>query len=479
MLKDGMWDNMVMAGRVKSDFANVNYVKELCQTPIRNDKDYAGSTCLQIEHAGQGYHNYQRYLAYWDTAASNGNGTSDQANRPPGFGLLYENTTVTAQWINIINTTEVSKDHGRAINNVSLAMPHSGVFAAARDQRNGILQPEELNSEGTYSLRASVPSPVMHVLCANMNKDELKPIIYDEWNNELVNITTWPALLNNATTTNKTKVDDIFGWNDGQRTNYPPVFAKYPKSFNTIMNHTSYPWGRAAIYLLGQGGPADDGTDTTGVYVLCKLDVSITPECSTRYNVTGSGGTMEALCEDRDDNMAYIKANSSAEMIKSVVNWRDIGFDWSNSLSLNTGIMDADASNSRLLTQLILKPSNPDPKDIEVNLHPGLPSVAEALAVMSGCTLLKSMIDAPYVMFWVSRHVSPSRAYPLTCFLELHIRNARRIPDPILQCFSQGPAIRVWWRRSRLQGLDCHTLTCLPHERLCSRIFHSPPWPCH
>ncbi|KAF1852112.1 uncharacterized protein K460DRAFT_373966 [Cucurbitaria berberidis CBS 394.84] len=400
LLKDGLWENMVMAGQVKTDFANVNYVKELCQTPIRTDKEYAGSTCLQIEHAGQGFHNYQRYLAYWNTAAANGNGTSDQNDRPPGFGLLYENTTVTAQWINIINTTEVSKTHHRAINNVSLAMPHSGVFAAARDQRNGILQPEKLNSEGTYSLRASVPSPVMNVLCANMNENELKPIVYDTWNDELVNITTWQTLWNNATTTNKTKVDDIFGWNNKERINYPPVFARYPKPFNTIMNHTSYPWGRAAIYLLGQGGPADDGINATGTYVLCKIHVSITPECSTRYNATGSSGTMEALCKDRADDMAYIKSQPNATYVENLNNWRDIGYDWSNSLSLNTGIVDGAASNSRLLTQLILTPSNPDPKDLHVDLSPALPSVGEALAVMSGCTLLKSMLDAPFVPFW-------------------------------------------------------------------------------
>ena len=285
-------------------------------------------------------------------------------------------------------------------------MPHSGVFAAARDQRNGILQPEELNSEGTYSLRASVPSPIMNVLCANMNEEELKPIVYDTWNDEVVNITSWQTLWNNATTTNKTVVDDIFGWNTQDRFNYPPVFAKYPKPFNTIMNHTSYPWGRAAIYLLGQGGPADDGTNATGTYALCKIHVSITPECSTRYNVTGSGGTMEALCEDRADNMAYIKSDPTAEYVENVVNWRDIGFDWSNSLSLNTGLVDADASNSRLLTQLILNPSNPDPKNLQVDLSPALPSVGEALAVMSGCTLLKSMLDAPFVMSWVSCNCS-------------------------------------------------------------------------
>jgi hypothetical protein len=404
MLREGNWDEgLVLAGRVKTGFANVTYVKALCKTPIRTDKHEQGSTCLQIEHAGQGYHNYQRYLAEWDKVAVNGNGSSDLSRRPQGFGLLYENTTVTAQWVNIANTAEVSKEYGRAINNVSLAMPHSGVFAAARDQRNGIMQPEELDSEGTYSLSASVPSPVMNVLCANLNKEELKPIIYEEWpNHELVNITTWETVRINATTTNKTNVDDIFGWNDRERINYPPVFAKYPKPFNTIMNHT-VPWGRPSIYLLGQGGPADDGSDATGTYALCKIDVSITPECSTRYNVTGSGGTMEALCEGRAGNMAYIKSQPDALRHISIADWRDIGTDWSNSLSLNTGIMDGNASNSRLLTQLMLMPKNPDPKALQVDLSQALPSMAEALAVMSGCTLLKAMLDAPFVMFWVSR----------------------------------------------------------------------------
>jgi hypothetical protein len=91
--------------------------------------------------------------------------------------------------------------------------------------------------------------------------------------------------------------------------------------------------------------------------------------------------------------------------VQGVKNWRDIGFDWSNSLSLNTGIMDADASNSRLLMQLQLTPkdaNNADPENLDVNLSPLLPSMGEALAVMAGCTLLKSFLDAPFVPFWVS-----------------------------------------------------------------------------
>lgn len=65
--------------------------------------------------------------------------------------------------------------------------------------------------------------------------------------------------------------------------------------------------------------------------------------------------------------------------------------------------MDANASTSRLLTQLILKPSNPDPENLQVELSRALPSMAEALAVLSSCTLLLSMVDTPFITTWVRR----------------------------------------------------------------------------
>lgn len=55
MLKEGSWKDTVLAGRVRTDFANINYIRGLCPTPIRTDHNNSGSTCLQIEHAGQGY----------------------------------------------------------------------------------------------------------------------------------------------------------------------------------------------------------------------------------------------------------------------------------------------------------------------------------------------------------------------------------------------------------------------------------------
>ena len=407
MLKDGIKETRLLAGSVKSDFANILHVQEMCQSPVTTDKEYGGTTCTQIEHAGQGYYNYHKYLADWTNEAHTGNSSSDQTKRPPGFGLLYENTTVTAQWVDIINTTQKSKEYGRAINNVSLAMPHAGVFAAARDQRNGILQPEELDSEGTYKLEASVPSPVMKVLCVNMNESELAPLVYAAWPNaQPVNGTSWTKanLMSHATTTNATVVDEIFGWtkqDNETMLDYPPVFPRFPKPFNTVLNHTSFAWGRPAIYLMGQGGDGSAGPNMSGIYSVCKIDVDITPYCSTLYTAGGSGGRMEALCGDPASNtlgeMAYINSLTNATVKRGVANWRDVGTDWSNSLSLGTGISDGEASNSRLLMQLQLVPAGGS-----VKLNPLLPSMSEAIAVLSGCTLLKSFIDAPFVPFFVS-----------------------------------------------------------------------------
>lgn len=132
-----------MQGRVQTQFSNPGYLAKNCKTPIKNDEVVSGTTCLQIEHAAQGYHNYQRYLTQWTALAGSGNGTRDLRTRPPGFGLLHENTSITAAWIEVVDTADASnKTGGRVINNVSLAMPHAGLYQAAQEQRNGILQPE-------------------------------------------------------------------------------------------------------------------------------------------------------------------------------------------------------------------------------------------------------------------------------------------------------------------------------------------------
>lgn len=75
--------------------------------------------------------------------------------------------------------------HGRIVNNVTLAMPHPGVYAAATDPNNNILQPDELVGLGQYSVRASVVSPALNVMCVNMATEELAPLVYGMYGSPL------------------------------------------------------------------------------------------------------------------------------------------------------------------------------------------------------------------------------------------------------------------------------------------------------
>ncbi|KAG9189856.1 hypothetical protein G6011_06724 [Alternaria panax] len=422
------WRVKAMIGSVQTDFANIQYIKQLCPTPTQ-DKEEGASTCMQIDNAGKSLYNLAQYLATWNdiVKASDGLSTS-QEHRPTWIGIPYVNTTVVPQWVNVIDTAEVSRRYQRVINNVSLALPHVGVSNAVRDKRNIMPQSETFDSIEAYSLWASVPSPVMNVLCVHMNRTELEPIVYDAWpNDDVVNMTSWnvlPGIRDKATTVNKTVVDELFGWNSDSNTiDYPPVFGRYPMPFNTVLNHTSFSWGRRAIYLLGQGGRIENGTDLTDVYPLCKLQVDITTRCSTLHSVSISGTKAEALCEDRASDMEYTKhiAEELFSGAPGLANWRDVGFDWANSLSLGMGMMDGNFSQSRTLMMLLLQPGNPDLASFQVELNRQLPSLAETLAITASDTLLASLQGAPFVEYWNYTH--PMLDEPQTQYFKAKIQS--------------------------------------------------------
>lgn len=89
-----------------------------------------------------------QYLASWYNNIASGNTSAvDLSQRPNAVGMLYDNTTVQGSWINVPQNdmTELSLHWNRTVTNVSMAMPHSGVFAAVRDPINGVMQPQDLN----------------------------------------------------------------------------------------------------------------------------------------------------------------------------------------------------------------------------------------------------------------------------------------------------------------------------------------------
>lgn len=92
------------------------------------------------------FHNYEQFLIEWTKNIDGGNGSAILGERPRPIGVLYDNTTVLGSWIHAQNITELSQNFSnRVINNISMAMPHAGVFAAARDPLNDIIQPQDLS----------------------------------------------------------------------------------------------------------------------------------------------------------------------------------------------------------------------------------------------------------------------------------------------------------------------------------------------
>ena len=84
-----------------------------------------------------------QYLPRWTNDVSNGNGSSDLNLRPKPVAMIYDNTTVEGSWIHKQNMTEVSNKYRRIINNITMAMPHTGILAATRDPINNIMQPQD------------------------------------------------------------------------------------------------------------------------------------------------------------------------------------------------------------------------------------------------------------------------------------------------------------------------------------------------
>ncbi|KAI1350841.1 hypothetical protein F5Y01DRAFT_137005 [Xylaria sp. FL0043] len=399
-LSTSAWKMRDLHGPVKVSYANPYYIKNNCQTPLRDIDLVSGPEgCLDVSFSGQSYTSLTTYLAEWDEVRNKNNSTMNRlSDRPTGKHILYDNTTMDSSWIETENgDIAASFDaHKRIINNVTLAMPHAGVYAAATDPINGILQPSELLGVGEYSIRASVVSPVVNVLCVNMNVDELKPLVYTDWPNARKTQTGFPGQWIGAADwqldvpatgwLNRTVVDDIFKWGEkyGRR---PPAFQLYPFGYNmvTYFEDGGFP---DAMYILAY--PNQTLTD----YTVCELRSWLTPKCSTSFELSGTlGGNMKARCEDLSDQNAYERTVPAGTDLTPVPSgdWRNVAREWQLALDFNGGVTTNNASNARILTSLF--PNKPE-------LNPLLPSMAEGIAVLATSTLVAGSINSTLQPQW-------------------------------------------------------------------------------
>ncbi|KAH6655455.1 hypothetical protein BKA67DRAFT_690250 [Truncatella angustata] len=403
----GNWEHQELQGLVRASYGNPYFVRDTCTTPINKTIDEWNSapSCLDVYYSGQSYRNLLAFMGSWQTLDQNDTvlqSTTDIQARPAGTALLYDNTTLYSTWVDAefsdpAKQFETSK---RIINNVTLSMPHPGVYAAATDPVNGILQPNDLSGVGEYQIRASVASPTVNVMCVNIAKSDLAPLIYTEWPDAKNNRTDVPdqvignknwqndvPVFSDNEWLNKTLVDDVFQWGEkyGRR---PPVFQLYPLDYNMITNTSVYM--SDSLYLLAKSGLIED-------YTLCQLRSWLSPECSTQFNISGiSGAQMHARCQDPTDENSYSHSTPGLPETPSV-DWKNMADQWRLSMDLNGGITNNNASNARIMTNLILD---------SAQLQPLLPSMAEALAVLASSTLIIGSIGTSYRQYWDASYPS-------------------------------------------------------------------------
>ena len=219
-----------------------------------------------------------------------------------------------------------------------------------------------------------------------MTEEELAPMVLSKWpgfNGTAANETNYPFQYDIPifpSWLNTTVVDDLFGFGQkyGRR---PPVFPKIPEPYNTVLNISSMETD--SLYVLA--------TSAHSSYMLCSMRAYLSPNCSTEYHASLSGGSLTTQCDAPNDSLSNENTGTNATTGVYSADWIGVATPWAKAISLDIGIIDGDASNSRLMSQLI--PTEP-------SLDPSLPSIAEALAVLAGCTLLNSGIDAPFVSDW-------------------------------------------------------------------------------
>ncbi|KAF5577764.1 hypothetical protein FPCIR_11922 [Fusarium pseudocircinatum] len=403
-LKSGSWEHKELIGYVRASYANAAYVREDCPYLFNITEDiHAAESCMNVQFSGQSYRNLLNYMNMWTNLNQNGTEiSSDMKKRPGGTTLLHDNTTLYSSWIETEHGDVEAhfEETGRIINNVTLALPHPGVYGASKLKVNGILQPDDLAGVGEYTVRAGVVSPSVNVLCVDMDKKELAPLVYTTWPNAKVNNTDIPGQKtgwsgwtgevpqpldgkNKDYYLNRTGVDDIFKWGPKYERR-PPVFQMYPFDFNLLTNATVY--AADAIYTLGKSPESKN-------YTVCQLRSWVSPNCSTEFNISGiAGASMKAHCEDDGDENAYRRSFPSDQGWSAPsLDWKWLADQWRLSMDLNGGSVNNNASNARILTQLSLH---------EPKMPASYPSLAEALAVYSSSLIMISAIDTPFRHYW-------------------------------------------------------------------------------
>lgn len=372
-------------GVVRTEYANSSFATSQCSTVIPASEDppsngaqssLAGTTCVQIQTAGEGFRDLSSYMDKW-LARSSDNLLRPQA---PSYSGLID---YSGYWMNI--------DGQDGVNNVTLAMPHSGVIYAAKNASNHLLQPEQTDGYGTYIVEASVASPALNILCSSLNQSQAEYFIMQNATNatDLSRRGSLDPVLQKRYNFNTNATFVYTGPEDNTTLYEPPRFPKLPIPFNSLL-WSRYTFFDPNIYFIIRSNRS------TPSYSMCSIHSILTPHCSSVFLATSSGGNISAQCLPSNPRSLHnVITNKTAQALvfdETSINFKYVASELASSLSLGVGVNDANASVSRLLSQLAL--DGP-----QSQLDPLRPSLAEALAVLFGNSLISSMLSTPFTVY--------------------------------------------------------------------------------
>ena len=77
-----------------------------------------------------------QYLSLWSAKQDPEKDYTNLNTRPRPVAVMNDSTSVEGSWIHVQNMTEISMKYNRIINNISMAMPHTGVVGASHNPMN-------------------------------------------------------------------------------------------------------------------------------------------------------------------------------------------------------------------------------------------------------------------------------------------------------------------------------------------------------
>ena len=149
-----------------------------------------------------------------------------------------------------------------------------------------------------------------------------------------------------------------------------------------------------SIYLLVRI-PLQGAEEAEQDFAICQMRGYLSADCASHYNVTTAGRSIRSSCEVNDD-MTYARQYPALEATRSY-SYREVLPTWATMLTLDDNVDPEAGRLQRMLAQFVMRTQPWG----SIEYSPLLPTLAEALSVLSCSMLIQSTIQSTTSHQWL------------------------------------------------------------------------------